>query len=464
MKISTVSTNPEVIRERYTHGGAVADIITPEQELRRTVLSCLLWEDDFYESGESIASRIVKAATLVPVETVCALAIEAREKFHLRRVPLLLLTVAIGRGSGNTLIQDTISRVIQRPDELVELVSLYWRDGKRPLSAQMKKGLARAFKRFNAYSLAKYNRNTPVKLRDVLFLCHAKPKDEEQALVWKHLVDGSLQSPDTWEVGLMTGGDKKKVFERLLFENKLGYMALLRNLRNMVQAGVKEDMVKEAILARKGAEQVLPFRFFTAAKHAPEYEEYLDKAMVAQVSSMPKLPGKTIVIVDISGSMGGPLSSKSEVTRQYAACAMAAILREVCEEVSIYATAGDDGSRKHATALVPPRHGMALIEAISGSVKTLGWGGIFLKQVMDFIELNEKDIDRVVVITDEQDCANFPEDMPSNAKPLGKTRYMLNVGTSRNGISYDKWVHINGFSESALTFIAEWEEATSASK
>ena len=100
-------------------------------------------------------------------------------------------------------------------------------------------GLARAFTKFDAYQLAKYDSDRGrIKLRDVLFLCHAKPKDAEQAAVWKKLVENTLEFPDTWEVALSAGKDKRENFERLLRESKLGGMAVLRNLRLMLAAGV----------------------------------------------------------------------------------------------------------------------------------------------------------------------------------------------------------------------------------
>ena len=102
-----------------------------------------------------------------------------------------------------------------------------------PLSGQVKKGLAAAFPKFDEYQLAKYDRGGPIKLRDVLFLCHAKPRDAAQAGVWKKLIWGRLTTPDTWEVALSSGADKREAWERLLRENKLGALALLRNLRNM---------------------------------------------------------------------------------------------------------------------------------------------------------------------------------------------------------------------------------------
>src|SRR6202007_2263470 len=117
-------------------------------------------------------------------------------------------------------------------------VAIYWAQGRTPLSAQVKKGLAAAFTKFDEHALAKYDRAGVVRLRDVLFLCHAKPKDADQAGSWRRLIEGHLYTPDTWEVTLSRGGDKREHWERLLAEHKLGGLALLRNLRNMKDAGV----------------------------------------------------------------------------------------------------------------------------------------------------------------------------------------------------------------------------------
>jgi len=239
-----------------THEGAPAIVLNAEQRLRRSVLSCLLWEDEFYEDGLAIADRVAALAAELEPSVVAALAVEARERFNLRHAPLMLLNVLARTGSGTSLVSETLARVIQRADELSEFLAIYWRNGRKPLSKQVKLGLAAAFVKFDAYQLAKYDRDGPVKLRDVLFLVHAKPKDEAQAALWKQVASRTLPSPDTWEVALSSGADKRESFERLLAERKLGYLALLRNLRNMDQAGVDEALVKDAILARRGAERV----------------------------------------------------------------------------------------------------------------------------------------------------------------------------------------------------------------
>src|SRR5215469_7612983 len=271
-----------------THEGTPARHLTPEMQLRRSVLACLLWESQFYEEGVEIAGRIAELVPKIAAEKVAGLAIEAREQMKLRHAPLLLVREMARHKTHRAPVSETLARIIQRADELTEFVAIYWRDGRMPLSKQVKKGLAAAFPKFDEYQLAKYDCSGPIKLRDVLFLCHAKPRDEVQASVWKRLIWGRLTTPDTWEVALSSGADKREAWERLLREQKLGALALLRNLRNMRDVSVNEDLVRAA-LGSMSAACVLPFRFLAAARYAPRWEEQLEHAMLRSVAGEPKL-------------------------------------------------------------------------------------------------------------------------------------------------------------------------------
>src|SRR5580693_3064494 len=229
------------LKRVFTREGAPAKAFAPADELKRTLMNCLLWEDQFYEDGVAIADRMKALVPLVAPEKVAALAIEAREQMKLRHAPLLIVREMARHEKHRVLVADTLARLIPRPDEMTELLAIYWADAlgpmqqrkRQPVSAQVKKGLARAVTKFDAYQLAKYDRDGPVRIRDVLFLVHAKPKDETQEKVWRQLVNGELSPPDTWEVALSAGSDKRAAFERLIAEKKLGGLALLRNLRLM---------------------------------------------------------------------------------------------------------------------------------------------------------------------------------------------------------------------------------------
>lgn len=282
--------------------------------------------------------------------------------------------------------------------------------------------------------------NPAIKLRDVLFMVHAKPQDDVQAALWKRLADKTLTTPDTWEVALSSGADKKETFTRLLQEEKLGYLALLRNLRNMMAAGVNEKLVREAILARKGAKRVLPFRYIAAARACPQMEPALDQALLASIAELPILQGKTIVLVDVSGSMNAPLSNKSDLTRMDAGCALASIIPGDVRMFSF-----SDRLVEVRLIGVQPRRGMAGIDALRTSQQ---WHRTYLGKAVT--QINQLPHDRLIVITDEQSHDTVPS-------PTASRAYMINVASSKHGVGYGAWTHMDGFSESVLRWIVEFE-------
>ncbi len=425
-----------------TYEGAPASPINAEQKLRRSLMSCLLWENEFYEDGETIARRIADLIPQVQPDVVLEMVNEARNRMNLRHAPLWVIRSMARLETHKHLVARALEYSIKRPDELTEFLALYWKDGRQPLSAQVKRGLAAAFNKFDAYQLAKYNRKSPIRLRDVLFMVHAKPIDKEQEITWKKLVDGTLESPDTWEVALSAGKEQKAVWERLLTENKLGALALLRNLRNMEQAAVDENILLAAI-DRAKIDRILPYRFIAAARYAPQWENQLESLMFKCLEGRQHLPGKTVLVVDVSGSMHEKLSARSDLTRVDAACGLAILARELCEKVVIF-------SFSDYTKRIPERHGFALRDAIVASQRHSGTN---LGSTM--LELNKRlDFDRVIVITDEQSHDVVPEP---------KTRgYMINVASYRNGVGYGKWTHIDGWSEAVFDFLLETEQSVNS--
>jgi 60 kDa SS-A/Ro ribonucleoprotein len=434
--VARLNTKRSVMTEQTHEGAPAFGNLSPLQTLRRSLLSCFLWEDGFYDDGKAISDRLTETAAKVDPKALAALAIEARTKFNLRHAPLLLLSTLAKTACGTSVLSDTIPQVVRRADELTELLAVYWRSGRCPISAQMKKGLARAIGKFDAYQLAKYNRDGAIKLRDVLFMVHAKPEGKEQKALFKKLAENELESPDTWEVALSAGKDKKKTFSRLLKENNLGYLALLRNVRNMVDSGIDMKLIEKGLSEAKGFERVLPFRFVAAARACPQIESMIDQALLRKIDELKPLPGKTVVLVDVSGSMDDKLSSKSDMRRIDAAAALGAIVRS--DSLRVF-------SFSNELKEVAPRRGMAGVDAIIGSQ---GHGGTYLGQAVDILNKNVE-YDRLIVITDEQ--SHDPVKAPK------ATGYMINVACTKNGVGYGRWVHIDGFSERVLDFIAEYE-------
>lgn len=448
-----------------THEGTPALRLTPIKALRRAVLTTLLWEDAFYESGDAVAQNVASLIPQCKPEQVAALAVEAREAMYLRHVPLFLVReLARVRGNG-ALVANTLARVIQRPDELGEYLALYWRGAKtdadkQAISAGSKRGLAAAFQKFSGYQLAKYDRDAAVKLRDVLRITHAKPKDADQSAIWKQVIARTLLTPDTWETELSAGKAKRETWERLLREQKLGGLAFLRNLRNMIAADVSADLIRERF--RGTFEKVLPFRFIAAARHAPRFEPEIEVAMLRACATLPKLAGTTALIIDTSPSMWmAKVSAKSELDRFDAAAALSILAREQCADVHVWAF----NERAYE---VPARRGFALRDALLQTKGGASCGGLAVAAA------NERGYDRIIVLTDGQwhymqhDVrvygSNYSEGKAQDVSPAPLTdrAYMINVAPYQHGYSTGKWQSIDGWSERILDFIVAAEAETLA--
>jgi len=431
------SINRVVRQPAFNSVGTQVTPINAERQLKRITLAAMLWEKQFYLDGKSHAELVKDLVAKVAPQKVEALAQEARTKFKLRHVPLLLARELARNGK---LQANALTNVIQRPDEMSEFLSIYWQEGKTAVSNQVKKGLAACFNKFNEYQLAKWNKNSSaIKLRDVMFLSHPKPQSAEQAALFKRIAEDSMVTPDTWETQLSAGADKCDTFTRLMNEKKLGALAFLRNLRNMRDSGVADSLIRQ--YARTvDVSKVLPFRYIAAARIVPQYEDMLEEMMFRSLETHQKIPGKTVLVIDVSGSMfGTKISSKSDLDRFDAAAALAILCREVCEQVEIYSFSGD-------AVRVAPRRGFALREAIS---RSQNHGGTYLGQSMRTVNSNGS-YDRCIVFTDEQSY-----DRPEAPKGKG---YVVNVAAYENGVNHSAWTEINGFSEAVVDYIQALEQ------
>lgn len=428
-----------------------------EELLRRSVMACLLWEGTFYEDGTTNVENISRLIPLVDANTVADIALEARVDQKLRHVPLFIAREMARHDSHKHLVGNLLPKIIKRADEITEFMAIYWKEGRKPISSQVKKGLASAFNNFDEYQFSKYNRKTDIKIKDVMYLVHPKPIQGKEELFQK-IADDTLRNPDTWESASAAGENKFEMWSRLIETKKLGALAFLRNLRNMEESGVP----KETIL--KGFKNVnprwlLPLNYFAAASAAPYWVREIEDLMLRGLSQSPKLKGHTILVVDTSGSMTWNISDRSSFSRLDAAAAMAIILAETCEHISIYITAGDDRDRVHSTKKLIPVRGFALAERIKSASNrdSIGWGGIFTRQCLDYIRSQESGTpDRIAVFSDSQDCDRDSSKLPN---PFGRKNYIIDVSSHSRGINYEGiWdAEIMGWSEYFVNYIMAFE-------
>lgn len=444
-------SNAAAVNTQTTYEGAPARAPRGIAQLRRMVSTCMLFESTFYASGDTTAELIAKACAACSVEEIANVALEARNDMKLRHVPLFLLAQIDKRrveARLPLLLSSTVTAIVQRPDEMGELLAIIQRENegrdlKQVLSNQVKRGLAAAFVKFSPYQLAKWNRKTTIQLRDVMFLVHPKPKGAEQTATWKQLVDGTLPPPDTWEVALSAGKDKKATWERLLSGKLLGYMALLMNLRNMVDAGVERHVVSRALIDGAPRSRALPFRFLSAAKAAPSFAHDLSDAMLSAIDHTAQpIHGMTHILVDVSPSMTwANISARSTMTRAEATCALAILLREVCADVRIFTFSAD-------LVEVPNHRGLGLESAIMNSQPG---NGTYLRGALTKMATTAPSVDRVIVLTDEQSH----DGLADCHSDIG---YLVNVAPEAPGLDTSQgWTRINGFSERIVDWIRHAE-------
>ena len=351
MKFNTKAKNSRVVAN---YMGGKSFKLDPATELYTAVVTTML-DDSYYEKAGDRLQRIKALIAKNDPVFVAKLAIYAREKMHLRTIPQVLMVELAKVHSGDSLVSETLPRVVRRADEITELLAYYGianaRNGVKKLnklSKQLQKGLAMAFNQFDEYQFAKYNRQTAVSLKDALFVVHPKPKNTTQQEVFDKIVNGNLAIPYTWETQLSQLGQqafasdeaklqaKAQLWEELVTSGKVGYMALLRNLRNIIIDGtdvaLNHTLKIIADKTRVAKSKQLPFRFLSAyveleklckqqdlfaqdtLKKLEKAIEAVGQAVIYSIDNLPDMGSKTLILSDNSGSMYGDRGGNSLVS------------------------------------------------------------------------------------------------------------------------------------------------------
>jgi 60 kDa SS-A/Ro ribonucleoprotein len=437
-------------------GGMGSAVSTPVQYLRRLVLSYLLWEDGFYVDGKTIVSEIQHYLPLCTPEEVRDVVLEARLEQHLRHIPLFLIVEMAKLSTHKKYIRNLIPKVCTRVDMLTDLLALYWKDGKKPISAQIKRGIQDALNKFNEYQFGKYKgAKKSVSLVDLFRLVHPKPIQGNEELFRKVLND-ELEIPNTWETRLSSGEDKKTVWEDLIRTNSLGGLAALRNIRNMMQVGVNRNLIDQAI-TQMNVSKLVPLNFLTSVRIVPEFKKQIETRFLDSLKYLNKLPGKTLIIVDVSMSMNSLTSSESISTRLDKACTLALVAAATCENYELVATAGNDSSGigKHHHIKYPIL-GFDLAKQIEDTRSIVGGGGIFTRQCLEWCKTNlGENFDRILVISDSQDC----DKQNKVPKPYGIYNYLINIASDSKSVAYKGvWTaEISGWSTAFVKYILAYE-------
>lgn len=414
-------------------------------------------KDKFYEGEQEQLDRLSGLVNgISDKKFVAKAAVYARTEFGMRSITHALTGELMKIVKGQAWLKNAIGKIIYRPDDALEILAYYIdRFGKRPVPNAFKKGAKLALQKFDSYQLAKYRgENSSVKLVDLINLVHYKPAEKDQD-TFKKLMAGELKSKNTWESKLSKAGqgvkteeekqeNKKQAWNELIKENKLGYFALLRNLRNILEQA--PDLEKEVVpmLTNRNAIKkslVLPFRFLTAIKELENVDNSrkiimaLNDAIDISTDNVPKFPGRTLVALDVSGSMEG---QPAEIGSLFAAV----LLKSNDADLVLFS----DGA-KYKT-VNPQDSTLTIARGISYAS-----GGTNMNAVFELIVDKKKKYDRIIILSDMQ---NWVE---GQTPVYNWDEYKKTMGIDPNIYSFD----LNGygtlqFPEDKVFCVAGWSE------
>lgn len=303
---------------------------SPELELVSILLTSFA-NDQFYRSADDTFERLKQLVTKCDKRFVAQAAIFARTKYGMRSITHCVASELAKYIGGEKWAKNFYEAIVYRPDDMMEILSYHTeKNGKVPNA--IKKGFAKAFDKFTKYQLAKYRgEGKGFKLVDVVNLVHPVPVEGNKEAI-DALVKGNLKSFDTWETELTKAGQnatnedekadfKKEVWIKLVREKKIGYLALLRNLRNIMEQA--PEVLNEALVSLTDRNfikrsLIFPFQYLTAykqfaainSKESRLITQALSNAVDISCDNIKSLnfEGNTLIAVDNSGSMDNPVA------------------------------------------------------------------------------------------------------------------------------------------------------------
>lgn len=325
--------------------GHAAYEMDDKTKLVTQVLTSFINEAKFYGDNTGELKETLKRVIDRDAEFVSKLAVFARREFNMRTVSHVLTAFLAHEPKGKEYVRMTVKGVALRGDDVTEIMSFYLSEFGKPVPNSLKKGINDVLVTFDEYTLAKYKaEGKSVSMRDVFRITRPTPADPEQSAMFKRLIDGVLSVPVTWETELSAHGNNKETWTKLIDSSKVGYMALLRNLRSMIKAD--PDNIETVYKRLENPKAVrrsrqLPFRFMSAYREIESIAgsrafDALERAAAASVANMPVLKGTTVIAVDVSGSMSYRLSQNSNVSCAETGMLLGLIANRICENSIVY--------------------------------------------------------------------------------------------------------------------------------
>lgn len=409
--------------------GHAAYAMKNKDKLVTQVLTSFFGEAKFYGDNTNEMVELAERIAVTNPRFISNLARYTRKELHLRSVAHALTCIVAHTVESKPYIKDTVEDVVERADDLTEILACYIGMYGKPIPNGLKKAISSSLKRFNAFQVSKYNGgNKSVTFKDILRITHVKPDNEYQDKMFNDILNDTLPVAKRWETELSAKGNTKETWEELIENNRVGYMAALRNLRNMIQA--KPDNIQKVYDKLSNRQQVLdskqlPFRFLSAYKNVAPYAtsktlDVLEDAAEYSMENLPKIKGRTIIAIDVSGSMSQCISLKSDISCGEIASLLGIMASKLCEEYEIYTF--DTRIRKQSFS---SRSG--IIESAIRASHT--GGGTNLKLPLELMINNEISADRLIILSDNEINMGY------------KYRCQALADEYRREINPDLWIH-----------------------
>lgn len=386
-------------------GGQAYKISSSKQKLALSVLTSFFGEKKYYGDNSKEIVQLTREVIMEDPHFVSNLALFAREQFNLRTISHVLAAELAFIEDGKPFARFTINSVCKRPDDMTEIMSYYLATHGKPIPNSLKKGLADAFGRFDEYQLAKYNRKQDITLKDVFRLVSPTAnKGSDRYALYGRLLEGTLEIPYTWETELSAKGNKAEVWEELISSKRLPYMATLRNLRNIHQSGAANaqqayDYIANPLAVEKSRQ--LPFRFYSAHREMQQQIfsrqaiSAVEQALEHSLSNAVTMPGRSVFLSDVSGSMGNLLSQKGSVTYKDIALLMAAMSNSIAEEplVGVF-------GEEFKFLTIPNKN--SVLSTMNQLAQQRVGHATYLHKPLEYLLQNAIKVDRIVIFSDMQ--------------------------------------------------------------
>lgn len=445
--------------DAFTHEGGLGFTRDAKSELFLLAVTNMVAEDTFYERARDRDRRFAAKVALVSAEDpawIAAFVPFLRRHMHMRSASVVLAAQSAHArlGARNAAADDAakpgvpsirsiIASALERADEPAEMLGYWHQTFGRRVPQPVKRGIADAVGRlYNERSALRYDgASRAYRMADVIDLVHPEPSNDTQSALFRWLLDRRhgrediaihaavlpviaaraelermplderrrlIESDDAadrlagagasweWVSGWLNGPMDARAWEAVI--PSMGYMALLRNLRNFDEAAVS-GAARDRVNARlQDPDEVarsrqLPLRFYSAFKNTNTltYATALERGLELSLRHVPSFGGRTLVLVDVSGSMAAPMSNRSQAQRWEIAALFGAAVASRSDAVDLVAF-------QSQAFPIKAKRGESVLRLIERFKPHVGGG----TETFQALRSHYKDHDRVVILTDEQ--------------------------------------------------------------